>query len=137
MNHGIPERFPQPRQRLPLGRPANWVWPVLAVAAVGGAALSLVLGARPWPTAGTYLATIAVVIGCFGVSTVNLRMTGRMSPQLMFIAAIFSYTFTIAVLSFVWLVSSPRVVVGPAVLAGATVAVVVWVGGVVHAAWVR
>jgi hypothetical protein len=49
----------------------------------------------------------------------------------------FSYLFTVAVLSLAWLLSSPRVVVGPAVLVGTVVAVVVWTVGVARASWVR
>lgn len=131
-----PEHFPQPRRRRALGRPENWVWPVLGVALVVGSALML-LAPRPWAAAGSYAGAMVLVVACFGISTVNLRMSAKISPGTMFVAAIFSYGFTVAVLSFAWLLSSPRVVVGAAVFAGAAVAVLVWVAGVVRAAWVR
>lgn len=131
-----PDRFPHARGRV-LGRPEAWVWPVLGLAAAVGAGLAALVADRPAAAAVTYVVTLAIVIGCFAISTLNLRMAGRISPGVMFGAAIFSYSFTIAVLSFAWLLSSPRVVVGPAVFAGAAVAVLVWTGGVVRASWVR
>lgn len=132
----VPETFPHARGRV-LGRPESWVWPALLVAALAGSGVAYAVGERPWPTAGSYAGALVVVVACFAVSTLNVRMASRISPGIMFLAAIFNYVFVIAVLSLAWLLSSPRVVVGAAVFAGATIAVVVWVTGVVRAAWVR
>jgi hypothetical protein len=104
---------------------------------VVGAAAYLLLSDRPVQAAGSYAGAIAVVVACLATVTLNVRMASRISPATMLLAAIFSYTFTVAVMSLGWLLSSPRVVVGPAVFVGIVIAVVVWTTGVARAAWVR
>jgi hypothetical protein len=132
----VPDRMPVARGRV-LGRPDPLVWPVLGLALVLGTAAYLLLSDRPAHAAGSYAGAIAIVVACLGTATMNVRLASRISPPTMMLAGIFSYVFTVAVLSFAWLLSTPRVVVGPAVLVGTVVAVVVWTAGVARASWVR
>ena len=80
---------------------------------------------------------LVLVVVCVSTATMTIRTASRISPGTTFVAAFLGYVMTIAVLSFAWLVASPRVVDGGAVLTGAVVAVVVWTTGVARASWVR
>ncbi|GAB2474193.1 hypothetical protein [Jatrophihabitans fulvus] len=132
----VPDRMPVARNRV-LGRPTRSTWPALALAAALGAGLWALFGDPPGRAVGSYLAAWAAVVACFGMATMMIRIASRISPGTMFLAAMLSYAFTIAVLSFAWLLADPAKVDGAAVLTGAVAAVVVWVTGVVRNAWVR
>ncbi|MCW2541064.1 MAG: hypothetical protein JWN95_2789 [Frankiales bacterium] len=104
-------------------------WAVLLAAIVIGS-VCYALFADEGARAGlSYAGGLLLVAGAFEFGAFNIRLAGRVAPQLTLSAAVFSYLVTVVGLALVLIASSPRVVVGWAVAVGIFVAMTIWLGG--------
>jgi hypothetical protein len=103
-------------------------WLTLALAAVGGALLCLLLAARGAQAAWSYVGGLGLAVLVLEVSLFNLRYVDRWMPRLTMLAAMSSYVMA---------ASSPRIVVPEAVSAGLVAGVLIELGHLIGRSWVR
>ena len=115
----------------------RWRWLVLAAFAVAGAVLSALVGARAAVAVESFLGGVIVTVVVLEVGLFNVRWVDRWLPQMTMLAAMGSYLMTGALLAVLLAASSPRVVSANAAAAGLVGAVVIEIGALVKASWVR
>jgi hypothetical protein len=112
-------------------------WILLGASAAIGVPIALAFAQNPeraWPSylVGLILATAAMELGTF-----NVRLAGRLAPNLSMAIAMLSYATTAIVLVLVLAASTPRVVSGLAAAAGLAAGAIIWAATQVMASWVR
>lgn len=122
------------RRRVGRQRPVAWL--VLALAAVVGVAVLLVVSDHPQRASLSYLGGLALAVGSLEFGALNIRLADLVAPGLTLAAAVFSYLSTVVLLGLVLAASSPRVVDPKAIGIGLLTALAIWLGGLIAASWV-
>jgi hypothetical protein len=112
-------------------------WLVLLVAAGLGAGLFGAFGTGGGAAAGSFVLGTVLAVAVLEIGLFNLRYVDRWMPQLTMAVAVGSYLLTGAGLALVLAASSPRVIVPEAISTGLLTAVVIEIGYLVRASWVR
>lgn len=112
-------------------------WLVLAGFALAGAVLFALSEHRRVEAAGSFLGGVLAAVVVLEVGLFNVRWVDRWMPHLTMAVAFGSYLLTGAFLAVLLAASSPRVVSANAVAAGLVGAVVIEIGYLIRASWVR
>ncbi|MDQ2838284.1 MAG: hypothetical protein M3Y42_06740 [Actinomycetota bacterium] len=117
-------------------RPVRARWLLLAVAVLLGLLLFSVTSTDGLRSGLSYAGGLVLVGALFEFGSFNIRLAGRILPELSLAIAMISYLTTALVLALVLIASSPRVVDGLAVAIGLFVGVTIWLGGELAGSWV-
>ena len=120
-----------------MSRPRRNLWATVVAVAVLGALAYALAADHPRRAAGSYLLGLVLVLGSFELGQLNIRLADRFVPDLTMAAALFSYVMTAASLAAVLALSSPRIIDPEAIATGLGVGLVVWLGYMIAATWVR
>jgi hypothetical protein len=112
-------------------------WLTLAVAALGGGVLCLLLAARGPQAAWSYVGGLGLAVLVLEVSLFNVRYVERWMPRLTMLAAMASYVMAAILLALALAASSARIVVPEAVSAGLVAGVLIELGYLIGRSWVR
>ncbi|MEP6853029.1 MAG: hypothetical protein ABJA87_10290 [bacterium] len=123
----------KPAQR----RPRRRLGLVLALTAVIGGSAFAIGSDHPGRAGGSFLAGLLLVVAAFEFGRFNITMADRYVPGLALAAAMFSYVMTAVGLGIVLAMSSPRVVDATAIASGLASGLVVWLGHLIRATWLR